>query len=206
MSDFSFAKVGLIEIDPEDQAECGFRIQVLGRDYHLRADSRASCKDWVIMLNRVKEARLEQGNVKLVGSKVDLLDQRAGTPRVVVVGYRDRTKAVDEEDQWDQIIGSTNPADPASKNLQATSLPSAVVARWSKRRSTIQRLGTKLSRWARSLKKYSCAEIERERIFLDRHVHPPGHDDKKKKAAKRPVQMQDRSTSNSSDYDARFIS
>ena len=160
------------------------------------------------MLNRVKEARLEQGNVKLIGpTRVDLLDQRAGTPRVVVVGYRDRTKAVDEEDQWDKIIGATNPTDPVPATLPGGSLSNAVVARWSKRRTAIQRLGTKLSRWARSLKKYSCAEIEQEKILLDRHVHPPGHDDKRKKAAsKRPVPMQDRSTSNSSDYDARMLS
>jgi hypothetical protein len=57
----------LIEIDNDDKTEHSFRIQVLGRLYQLRANSRASCQDWVITLNRVKEARMQQGNVKLVG-------------------------------------------------------------------------------------------------------------------------------------------
>jgi len=195
-------QVGLIEIDVDDVKECSFRIQVLGRLYHLRASSRAQCRDWVITLNRIKEARMQQGNVKLVGNSsrsiTDLLDQTSSsqnnsTPRVVVVANRQRTRAVDEEEQWNEIIGSStaggggsmeDPADPAYINQKRHSaLSSAVVARWSKRRTSLQRLGTKLSKWARSLKKYSCAELERENVFLDQHVHPPGHDDKKSKSA-----------------------
>ena len=140
------------------------------------------------MLNRVKEARMHQGNVKLVGSPhvpriADFLDHSTSqnsTPRVVVVANRQRTRAVDEEEQWNEMIGvNEDPTDPAYINQKRHSaLSSAVVARWSKRRTSLQRLGTKLSKWARSLKKYSCAEIERENVFLDRHVHPPGHDNK----------------------------
>ena len=176
----------------DDAKECSFRIQVLGRLYHLRASTRAQCRDWVITLNRVKEARMQQGNVKLVGSTrniTDLLDQSASntTPRVVVVSNRQRTRAVDVEEQWDDmIVGGGNdtvnpiddPYDPAYINQRRHSaLSSAVVARWSKRHTSLQRLGAKLSKWARSLKKYSCQELERENVMLDQHVHPPGHDD-----------------------------
>ena len=186
----SSQQVGLIEIDMDDPTECSFRIQVLGRLYHLRANSRVLCKDWVIMLNRIKEARMHQGNVKLVGSARglgDLLDQSSSqhsTPRVVVVAQRQRTRAVDEEEQWNEMIQphEDDPSDPAYINQKRHSaLGGAVVARWSKRRTSIQRLGTKLSKWARSLKKYSCADLERENVFLDQHVHPPGHDNKAKR-------------------------
>jgi hypothetical protein len=186
--------------------EFSFRIQVLGRLYHLRADSRASCRDWVITLNRVKEARMQQGNVKLVGggghnaalsqlSPLDLLNNSAsskqgGTPRVVVVANRQRTRAVDDdEENWDQIIladGSCggDPSDPAySSPTRRSALGTAVAARWTKRHSSLQRFGSKLSKWARSLKKYSCVEDmqgqeQGNAVYLDRHVHPPGHDDK----------------------------
>jgi hypothetical protein len=178
----------------------------------LRASNRGSCKDWVINLNRVKEAKLGQGGVRLVGPRsVDLLDP--GTPKLVVEANRQRTRAVDEQDQWDRLIRADDPttaAAPANEFTRASalstaaSLSNAVVGRWSKRRSTLNGMGSKLSRWARSLKKYSCAEIEREKIFLDQHVHPPGHDDKMKKI-KRP-ELHDRSISTTSDYDARILS
>lgn len=142
---------------------------------------------------------MQQGNVKLVGSSVrsitDLLDHssQSSTPRVVVVANRQRTRAVDEEEQWNEIIGvgtdehtedPYNPAYITQTRNRHSALSSAVVARWSKRRTSMQRLGAKLSKWARSLKKYSCAELERENVFLDRHVHPPGHDDKQQSKAK----------------------
>lgn len=230
--------MGLIEIDVSDPKESSFRIQVMGRLYHLRADSRTACKDWVITLNRVKEARMEQGNVKLVSNVprfVDMLDQshsQSSTPRLVVVSNRQRTRAVDEEDQWSELIHvSEDPADPAYINQKRHSaLSSAVVARWSKRRSSLQRLGAKLTKWARSLKKYSCAELDAENVFLDQHVHPPGHDDKANKskdkemsgwidkeatrisningkpAISKPPMNRDRGVSTSSDYDSRMIS
>ena len=176
---------------------------MLGRLYHLRASTRGQCRDWVITLNRVKEARMQQGNVKLVGSSrnvvTDLLDENGPntTPRVVVVANRQRTRAVDEVEQWNEIIGANetnkldninetnvaeDPYDPAYIiQRRHSALSSAVVARWSKRRTSLQRLGAKLSKWARSVKKYSCQELERENVILDQHVHPPGHDDNNNK-------------------------
>jgi hypothetical protein len=181
-------KVGYIGIDPEDTRECSFTIQVLGRLYHLRADSRAACKDWVITLNRVKEARLQQGNVKLVNTNfsrnADFLDpvEEGMAPRVVVVANRQRTRAVDETDQLDQLYQMHgNPNDPAYMDLRRRSaIGTAVIARWTKHHSSLQRLGSKLSKWARSVKKYGCQEVDSDHVYLDRHVHPPGHDDKKR--------------------------
>jgi len=212
-----YFQVGQIETDEADSRGCSFSIQVLGRIYHLRAESRASCKDWVITLNRVKEARLNQGNTKLVH---DLLQPDADsiTPRVVVVANRQRTRAVDESQEWDQLINSTpvqvetehtvvDPYDPKRRSALGT----VVLARWTKRRSSLSRLGVKLAKWARSLKKYRCSNIETDSVHLDRHVHPPGHDDQTKKQPTlhvprpAPASRDVRAFSVASDDDARFI-
>lgn len=256
--------MGVIEIDTEDKTEHSFRIQVLGRLYQLRANSRASCQDWVITLNRVKEARMQQGNVKLVGLPttsssntttttkrplianipLDLLNPSTpsvssqqqqqqqnvmnndsennfmdGTPRVVVVSNRERTHGVDEEDQWDQLIriddntGGTyhdTDIDPAASQVETiysgsskrlSSIGTVVAARWTKHQSKMQRLGNKFSKWARSMKKYSCTDNDAvivtsggrphgDVVHLDKYLHPPGHDDKLQKQQQRQQQQQ----------------
>ena len=244
----------MIEIDTDDKTEHSFRIQVLGRLYKLRANSRASCQDWVITLNRVKEARMQQGNVKLVGlpktataTTLDLLNVNSpkpkpqqqqqqqqllhndsehnfmdGTPRVVVVSNRERTHGVDEEEQWEQLIriddnndnnnnhglsGINNhdtdidPAAPVEAIYSGTtgskrlsSIGTVVAARWTKHSSKIQRFRNKLSKWARSVKQYSCTgnndavimtsggrpPHHGDVVHLDKYLHPPGHDDKQR--------------------------
>lgn len=250
---FCSLQVGIIEIDSDDKTEHSFRIQVMGRLYHLRANSRASCHDWVITLNRVKEARMQQGNVKLVGrpttttaaslasSALDLLQNKStlvedGTPRVVVVSNRERTRAVDEEDQWDQLI-RVDPhhhalemdVDPVTgesmyaHNKRLSSIGTVVAARWTKHQSSLQRVGTKVSKWARSVKQYSCTTADGATespahatssgggggVQLDKYLHPPGHDDKLSKqkiASTKPELVKDRALSSASDYDARTLS
>lgn len=139
----------------------------------------------------MKEARLNQGRVKLVSpadfqTPVDLLDQQSEevvTPRVVVVANRQRLRAVDESQEWDQLIrfeendpaAEPEPIDPYDHKRRST-LGTAVLARWTKRRSSLSRLGAKIARWARSLRRYKCTEIEEDSVQLDHHVHPPGHD------------------------------
>lgn len=119
----------------------------------------------------------------------DLLDQQSEdfvTPRVVVVANRQRLRAVDESNEWSQLIRLEDgtPAESETVNpydhRRRSTLGTAVVARWTKRRSSLSRLGAKLARWARSLRKYKCSDIETESVHLDHHVHPPGHDDKAK--------------------------
>ena len=129
---------------------------------------------------------MQQGNVKLVtphAGPVDLLDphpSRDMTPRVVVVSNRERTRAVDEAEQWDEMMNPSGGEPAAIGNLDPTKRRSAiqnvVLARWSKRNSSMSRLAAKLARWARSLQKYGCGNADA--VQLDRHVHPPGHDDK----------------------------
>jgi hypothetical protein len=205
--DFLISQVGAILIDEEDEKGQSFTIQVLGRLYLLRADSKASCKDWVITLNRIKEARLQQGNVKLINSTfrtpVDLLDQSSDIrPRVVVVANRERTRAVAETVEWDHMI---DPAEPQQSDLtphkekRLSTIGTVVLARWTKRRSSMSRLSAKLAKWARSLRKYSCTDVEKEGLYLDRHVHPPGHDDKRKVSGPASTGMSESSIASSDD-------
>lgn len=147
-----------------------------------------------------------------------------GTPRVVVVSNRERTHGVDEEEQWDQLIriddnnnnglsgtGTFNnhdtdidPAAPveaiysgtsSSGNKRLSSIGTVVAARWTKHSSKIQRFRNKLSKWARSVKQYSCTDNNDavimtsggrpphhgDVVHLDKYLHPPGHDDKRHK-------------------------
>lgn len=134
-------------------------------------------------MNRVKEARLHQGNVKLLDpghGPVDLLDANEDltTPRVVVVANRGRTRAVAETQDWGILI-SPGEENPASSNYPETkrrsALETVVLGRWSKRKTTLSRIKAKLARWARSVRKYGCTQAD-SAVQLDHHVHPPGHD------------------------------
>jgi hypothetical protein len=88
-------------------------------------------------------------------------------------------------------------------NKRLSSLGTVVAARWTKHHSSLQRIGTKLSKWARSVKKYSCTGMDsttntayqqqqqqqqhpsydgtNNAVHLDKYLHPPGHDDKMNK-------------------------
>jgi len=151
---------------------------------------------------------MQQGNVKLVKPPRDLLDQSEGedvgvvTPRVVVVANRQRTRAVAESVDWKNLLPGNpeNPAlEPSSQYIDEASaydiskrrstIGTAVLSRWTKRRSSLSLLGVKLARWARSIRKYGCANADGDGVVvLDRYVHPPGHDDKaKNNATARPT-------------------
>jgi hypothetical protein len=193
-------KVGAIVVNEDDPKGCSFTIQVLGRPYYLRAESRAACKDWVITLNRVKEARLQQGNVKLIHlrkhilfrSPPDLLtgNETAYTQGIAIENpHRPRTRAVDEStmENIEEMMhrSEVDPTEPTAvapaayyhQTDDTESLSQVVLARWQKRKTSMNRLASKLAKWARSLNKYRCAESEVEGgARLDRHVHPPGHD------------------------------
>jgi hypothetical protein len=164
----------------EDDKECCFIINISERPYHLRADSASACKDWVITLNRVKEARMHEGNVKLVMPKdmhqpPDLLDGNF-TPRVVVVANRQRTHVVEDDDfpAWEAVGGMENP--PSTKYTVAPPTASRL-ARWQKPKTSISRIASKVLAWARSLRNFRCHDADNQ-VVLDHHLHPPGHDDK----------------------------
>lgn len=179
LATLDLAKVGSIVINTEDEKGCCFIINISERPYHLRADSSAACKDWVITLNRVKEARMMEGNVKLVmpnemNQPPDLLD--SFTPRVVVVANRQRTHAVEDDDiaSWEANLDQ-NSANPNKYNVGPPT--SARLARWQKPKTSIKRIAQKIVAWARSIRKHGCQDAENH-VVLDHHLHPPGHDDK----------------------------
>jgi hypothetical protein len=190
LATLDLAKVGSIVIHGSDPAGCCFTINISERPYHLRAESKAACRDWVITLNRVKEARMQQGNVKLVSSNQppDLLDEHY-TPHVVVAANRQRTRAVDDDDihsweggagAWNNPAGEWNSSRNTNEGNPFVNPPSSSrLARWQKPRTSLSRLANKLVFWARSLRKYGCVDAENH-VVLDHHVHPPGHDDKRK--------------------------
>jgi len=131
LASLDLCKVGEIVIDKEDPSGCIFHIQVSGRPYTLRSENVETCKDWVITLNRVKEARMQIGGFNLVSPKFkpppDLLDERERceselTPRVVVRANRQRTRGVVDEHvkTWDQLVArSDGPPDLISGSPSA---------------------------------------------------------------------------------------
>jgi len=188
LATLDLGKVGYILVNNQDASGCCFTINIKNRPYHLRADSRVSCNDWVITLNRIKEARLRQGNVKLVNSQPpDLLDSEVA-PRVVVVAGRQRTHAIDDDDafQWEGNSWNENSADQ-----QYVYDPTNSSAKWQKSARSLSRLASKVLRWARSIRRrrhgHGCTSAD-EQVILDHHVHPPGHDDGKRSGrSKKPI-------------------
>jgi len=182
LASLDLAKVGSILINNEDENGCCFTINIAKRPYHLRADSKTAMKDWVITLNRVKEARMQEGNVKLLMPKdfqknhnsqnqppIDLLDdQNFTTPRVVVVANRQRTHAVEDDElhSWEAIgaIDENNPfKDKASKNITGRSTS---IARWQKPKHSIAHLASKILQWARSIRKYHCSVDAENQVMV----------------------------------------
>lgn len=182
--------VGEITMVPA-QDDCTFKICISDRDYFLRAESKSSCEDWVITLNRVKEARMHLGRVQLVRPEYEK-DKAA---RVVLSANRERTKAVDGDGihSWEDIVAAENAIrmQQQSDHIECTmthatrlsgrtkQIQHQVVARWQKRQTSLQRLATRLLMWAKSvrvIKKSGCTDPE-DQVVLDHHVHPPGHDD-----------------------------
>jgi hypothetical protein len=162
---------------------------------------------------------MNQGNVKIIAPPVDLLDDVPTTsveeievaPRFVVVANRQRTRAVAESVDFNNLIhpeddpayaqpqqsmdkqesmdglassavipvGSASTSSPYSGSKpekRISTIGTAVLARWTKRRSNLAHMGQKLVKWARSITQYGGCTTN-EAVHLDRHVHPPGHDD-----------------------------
>lgn len=94
--------------DTSDLSGCSFTIQVSGKPYYLRAEDRSTCKDWVINLNRVREARMQVGGIKLVDTQFNHRrhssqrkesgDECVG--RVVVKANRTRTSRLTDDEEW----------------------------------------------------------------------------------------------------------
>lgn len=81
-------RVGTIQLDYSDSNGCTFTIEVAGRSYYLCADAKERARDWVITLNRVKEARMKIGGLRIVQPK---FDNATGAGGGAVSGSRART-------------------------------------------------------------------------------------------------------------------
>jgi len=173
--------VGSVAMDDTDPADCSFIIDVAGRKYHLCAESKDHAMDWVISMNRVREARMEIGNLKLIHP----LQEDDITPRVVMVAKRKRAKGLGIEDFNEDInsIGhidgenvnnitgvtfseasspgsGTESVDSSNINSEQEALAAArqpsnrrqrALLRWRKRRPSYQNWMRRLSRWAKRL-------------------------------------------------------
>lgn len=107
-------RVGSILMDFSDTSGCTFTIEVAERQYYLCADTKERAQDWVITLNRAKEARAQVGGLKLIdpnfgyeGKRQLQLRSRSGsdsddenivTTRVVMNAARPRTKGLGKEE------------------------------------------------------------------------------------------------------------
>mmetsp|Transcript_36832 Transcript_36832/g.44006 ORF Transcript_36832/g.44006 Transcript_36832/m.44006 type:complete len:433 (-) Transcript_36832:13-1311(-) len=182
--------VGSVAMDDTDPADCSFIIDVGGRKYHLCAESKDHAMDWVISMNRVREARMEIGNLKLIHP----LQEDDITPRVVMVAKRKRAKGLGIEDFNEDInsIGhidgenvnnitgvtfseasspgsGTESVDSSNMNSEQEALAAArqpsnrrqmALVRWRKRRPSYQNWMRRLSRWAKRLTSVRCVVNE----------------------------------------------
>jgi len=151
LASLDLANVGKIVQDEADASGCCFTIQVAGRPYYLMAQDRSTCKDWVINLNRVREARIQIGRMKLVSAN----DEEKGGSRVVVRANRGRTHRFNNDDEFlefDQSLSSYRNSWMANPSL----------SRWEKRGTGLQRMRHRLMLWARKIRRMGCFSHENE--------------------------------------------
>ncbi|KAL3793743.1 hypothetical protein HJC23_013305 [Cyclotella cryptica] len=198
LATLDLCKVGEIAIDKTDPEACTFTIQVSNRPYYLRAEDKTQCNDWVITLNRAREARMNVGNIQLVTPKLDDPHRsQAGSdeyaPCIVISALRARTHGSDlppdlltcqteEEQQQIEVMGNwdhfqTRPTDAAvnaspKKSLAASSpVASQPMAKWQKKHSTMHQLSVRFLKWARSITKQADAcRREKDVVVVPAHV------------------------------------
>ena len=136
-------------MDPSDSSDCTFMIEVAARQYYLCADTKEKTMDWVITLNRVKEARMNIGGLRLMdpdfvghggkrakhrstGSDSDEENAMAPVSTRMVMNAmpsRSRTKKIGKDDYSDMEKSieevDSNADGPISLMLTSTKSPSA---------------------------------------------------------------------------------
>jgi hypothetical protein len=135
---------------------------------------------------------MQLGGVKLVTPRFskhpqDFLGARKDSdvvaPRVVLDANRPRTRAVDDEQTWLEMVetqvASTNQQNAQQQAYDTLTMPLRHnLATWHKPRHTYYRFKHRVLKWARSIRKTvnSCTNPA-DQVILDSHLHPPGHDD-----------------------------
>ena len=187
-------QVGEIAIDPTDPDQSTFTIQVSNRPYFLRAEDKTQCNDWVITLNRAREARMNVGNIQLAAPKNTNPDDphrsQAGSDEfqshIVISALRPRTHGSDlppdlltchtEEEQqqievmenWDHLESSAGKKMPSPRTSPTTETP---MAKWQKKHSTMHQLSLRFLKWARSITKQADAcRRESDVVVVPAHV------------------------------------
>eukprot|EP00559_Dactyliosolen_fragilissimus_P003468 CAMPEP_0184858942 /NCGR_PEP_ID=MMETSP0580-20130426/3966_1 /TAXON_ID=1118495 /ORGANISM="Dactyliosolen fragilissimus" /LENGTH=883 /DNA_ID=CAMNT_0027355311 /DNA_START=340 /DNA_END=2991 /DNA_ORIENTATION=+ len=248
-------KVGLIFLDSTDPLGNTFCIQVAHRHYHLCSDTSEGARDWVISLNRIKEARLQIGNLKLVETSDLLLNEglsgdtndswnKENEAKVVMMALRPRTRNIEKIEDLDpaeqnimDIINTENkenhemPLPNASKDdthkdsndneslgkqfsqdvflpedprilgkhsiyVKNQAFPPPMPARWKKKRSRIQNVTRRLSRWAKRVTKIRCI-VKDDVVHLGKKRHRENleHKDKDESNSSAEKQPQRKETS-----------
>jgi len=79
LATLDLSRVGEIKMDDSDPQGCTFTIRVAKRNYFLHAETRERAMDWVISLNRVREARLQIGGLTLIEPSNTPATSKGGT-------------------------------------------------------------------------------------------------------------------------------
>ena len=190
LATLDLSRVGVIVLSEED--DCSFTIQVSNRYYQLCAENSARAQDWVISLNRAKEARLSIGGMSLVHNRNT---NEHTQPVVQLKTRRQRTKGysdLDMDPRFKQHI-ITNTDDINNNHHQdnhhAIILPDLSTSNsaddmfqgkqlfltgWSKQgRSTMQRISMRLSRWATRMTRLRCIVQESPVYHTDNYLMDP---------------------------------
>mmetsp|Transcript_3154 Transcript_3154/g.4621 ORF Transcript_3154/g.4621 Transcript_3154/m.4621 type:complete len:456 (+) Transcript_3154:291-1658(+) len=184
MATLTLNKVGTIAVSTEDPSGTTFHIQVADRPYSLRASSRATCRDWVITLHRIKEARMGLGRLHLA--------QQLQQQNLIFVQEtnRQRTQAIQDSADWEMQLEQNQQPGPQQKvsldepnnaKNKPQELPTAystanVVSRislasWHKPQNALYRIKIKMIHWARSIR--TCRDPQ-DQVVLDIHsLDPP---------------------------------
>jgi len=131
-------EVGAIAVDETDPTGCTFTIQLGVRPYYLRAENSAICKDWVINLNRIREARIQIGGIKLViapnfdfrYNETEIQRKQTESSeyaaRIVMTANRERSHAIgDHDDCIKQMSRVIECHDTDTSTTHSQDMPSA---------------------------------------------------------------------------------
>ena len=185
--------MGEIAIDQTDPDQSTFTIQVSNRPYFLRAEDKTQCNDWVITLNRAREARMNVGNIQLAAPNTTNPDDphrsQAGSDEfqshIVISALRPRTHGSDlppdlltchteEEQQQIEVMGNWDHLETTGKipSPRKSPTPSETpMAKWQKKHSTMHQLSLRFLKWARSITKQADAcRREKDVVVVPAHV------------------------------------
>lgn len=183
LATLDLTKIGEICMDTDDETKCTFKLHIRDRPYILKAENSGICEDWVINLNRVREARVKLGGMDLVeptfqpqpqdyDSKHDRKRSESSTElvsRVSVKASRKRSQACYGIDNYMQDIETTD--ENKGGEPDSPSSGSGVFDKWNKRQNHFQRMKSRIARFVRWMRIARCntANIRHEVVTRTTH-------------------------------------